>query len=114
PGSLARPNHAVLRILESEAAGSLESLAQGYQKLFCRAAERFAADQIVGQPDATDYANLADWLVQHSSCLATDEKRESGAEAAFLAEQNRLAAQIKQTSRLAMAMMDATGVDEHV
>jgi hypothetical protein len=113
PGSVARPNRALLDLLEGEAAGSVELLAQGYQRLFLDIAKRFAADQIVGGPDAADYAGLADWLVRHSSCLTT-ERPPGDVATAFVEEQGRLLAQIKETSRLALTMMDASSADEHV
>jgi hypothetical protein len=114
PGSLARPNAAVRRLLDGESAGSFELLAQGYQRLFLDVSKRFAADQIIGRADAAEYARLADWLVQHAGCLTAGEKVPDGPAAAFVAEQARLLGQIQESSRLAMAMMDASGVDEHV
>jgi hypothetical protein len=114
PGSLARPNAAVRRLLDGESAGSFELLAQGYQRLFLDVSKRFAADQIIGRPDAAEYSGLADWLVRHAGCLTTGEKVPDGPAAAFVAEQARLLGQIRESSRLAMAMMDGTGTEEHV
>jgi hypothetical protein len=114
PGSPARPNAVVRRLLDGESASSFELLSQGYQRLFLDVSKRFAADQIIDRPDAAEYARLADWLVQHAGCLTTGEKVPDGPAAAFIAEQARLTGQIQESSRLAMAMMDGTGVDEHV
>ncbi|MBI1915779.1 MAG: DUF1549 domain-containing protein, partial [Planctomycetes bacterium] len=61
PGSLDRPNAALLRLLSGDAARSPEALAAGYQRLFLDTLERLASDRLVGD---ADHARLAGWLLK--------------------------------------------------
>ncbi len=85
-------------------AESLEALAREYQKLFLDLAK---------QPPE-EYARLADWLVRHSELSGDAAKELTDAARAWHAEEQRIAATIRRESRLAMALRDGTGVDEHV
>jgi hypothetical protein len=112
PGSLERPNGLLLRALSGDGITTPEALAAAYERLLLQAAERLGQDRIRGCEDATDYARLANWLVQKRELFGAGDGR-AGA-APFVAEQAKLAATIKSESRLALAMLDGSGVDEHV
>jgi len=111
-----KANHALLTLLSGEEAGTPERLAAGYQRLFLDATKRLSADQNVGTPEASDYALLANWLLRRSELFpdeaATKTLQETAA--AALAEQKKLASQIRRDSRLALAMQDGDGVNEYV
>jgi hypothetical protein len=109
-------NHALLTLLSGDEATSPERLAAGYQRLFLETERRLSADQIVGTPEAADYAVLANWLVRRPELISDEAAAKSLQEtvAAVLAEQKKLAANIRRESRLALAMQDGNGVDEHV
>jgi Protein of unknown function (DUF1549)/Protein of unknown function (DUF1553)/Planctomycete cytochrome C len=116
PGATIRVNYTLNALLSGDDATSPERLAAGYQRLFSEAAKRLSADQIVGTPDAADYALLGNWLLRRPE-LFSDEaatKTLHEAAAAALAEQKKMAAQIRRDSRLAMAMQDGDGVNENV
>jgi hypothetical protein len=104
--------------LSGPAASSPEALAAGYQHLLTDLVEQLASGQIGSSADTADRARLAAWLLRHGDLFATAEgavrKRLAEATAPLLEEQARLAARIRVESRLAPAMLDATGVDEHV
>ncbi len=116
PGALDRPNRALLRLLSGKDADSPEALAVGYQRLLLDTVARLAGDGLRGTPASADHARLANWLVRHTDLFATekDRQRVTGTAAAFLAEQGKLTARIKTTSRLAPALLDGSGVDERV
>ncbi|HYT91692.1 MAG TPA: PSD1 and planctomycete cytochrome C domain-containing protein [Gemmataceae bacterium] len=112
PASLDRPNAVLLRMLSGKGAVSHETLAVAYQRMLEDTAAHFGADRIRDSEDATHYAQLANWLVQRRALFGLPEQI---AEAApFLTEQAKLAARIRTESRLALAMLDGSGVDEHV
>ncbi|MCC6417301.1 MAG: DUF1553 domain-containing protein [Gemmataceae bacterium] len=116
PGSSERPSGALLSLLASDSVMSLEALAAGYQKLLARVAERFGADRLVGSADAVEQARLADWLVRHQELFLAGGAGKTVAAAAgpVLAEQARLVGRIRTESRLALALLDGSGVNEHV
>jgi hypothetical protein len=117
PAVADRPDRGLRRMLD-EHAGGAESLATGYQHLLQEALERLAADRMAGSADATEYARLADWLSHRPELFATDDaaprKRLDEASHAFLEAQARLARAVRRESRLALAMLDGNGLDEHV
>jgi hypothetical protein len=116
PGLPDRPNEALLHLLAD--AGSVEALAAGYERLFAGVADRLAADRIIDSADAADCARLADWLLRHPELFTPADggaaRHVAEVAAPFLAEQGRLVARIKPESRLALAMLDGSGVDENV
>jgi hypothetical protein len=115
PTSVDCPNHALLNLLSSDDAASLDRLAAGYQRLFQDAAKRLSADHVAGSAEAGDVARLANWLLARPESLSDDGNRAiHDAAAAALTERDKLAAGIQRESRLAMAMQDGDGVDEYV
>jgi hypothetical protein len=115
PGPLDSPAQLLLALLSGKESGTLEGLAAGYQRQFLRLAKRLEEDAILGRPDAGGQARLADWLVRHPGLFGEPQgKRLAEAVAPFLAKQKELAGQIKNESRLALAMLDGSGVDERV
>src|SRR5262249_17130189 len=114
PDSLDRPNGALLRILSGDAARSPEALAATYQRLFLDTLEGLASDRLVGD---TDHARLANWLLQRRDLFGdvrAIDRRVADAASPFLAEQGKLLAGITLESRLAPAMLDGSGRNEHV
>ncbi len=116
PAAADQINHALLTLLVRDGATSPERLAAGYQRLFLDTVKRLDEHQIVGTPEAANYALLANWLLRRQELFpdaaATKTLHETAA--AALADQKKLAANIRRDSRLAMAMQDGDGVDEHV
>lgn len=116
PGAIDRPNKALGNVLA--AAASLEALAGAYGRLFLDVTNRLAADGMTGTPNAGDYAGLANWLIGHPELLAannpTTRRCLTRAVEPYLAERAKLLAQIKDESRLALAICDGNGVDERV
>jgi hypothetical protein len=112
PGEMARPNLAVLETISGDHGGT--GLAQGYQKLLIDVAERVATDRL--RHSSADYARLANWMLRHPELFVQDTTgiRRNEAVKAFMAEQARLATQVRAESRVAPAMLDGNGVDEHV
>lgn len=97
---------------------SPEVITRTYQRLFQDAANRLGADR--KHQDAAVEANgcrLANWVLAHPELL--DANRESCTQLAkvagsYVAEENQLRTAIKTDSRLALALQDGSGVDEHV
>jgi hypothetical protein len=118
PAATDRPNQALLQMLAGGDCGSLEALAAGYQRLLVDVVERLASDRIAGTAEAVDHARLAKWLLKRRELLSVRddgvEKRFIDTAGSFLADQAKIAAQIQSESRLALAMLDGSGVDEHV
>ncbi|HVS39621.1 MAG TPA: PSD1 and planctomycete cytochrome C domain-containing protein [Gemmataceae bacterium] len=115
PGPVDHANRALLNLLSSDDAASLERLAAAYQRLFQESVKRLRADQLIGTPEAADLAALADCLLRRPELLPQDGVTAmQDAAAAALTEQKQVAAKIRRESRLAVAMQDGDGVDEHV
>jgi hypothetical protein len=112
PHRIEPPNGALLKLLGE--AKSLDALAAGYDRLFAELTKRLAADRIAGAADAADQARLAAWLARHPALLGDRAKTFTETAAALVAEQKKVAAGIKAGSRLAPALLDGDGVDEHV
>src|SRR5262249_43058536 len=110
--------HLLLKACDGKNAGSLQALAQAHQRLFVGVMEKLAGDRIVSSKDVTDCARLTNWLLEHSDLFTPARggvsKRLVKAAEKFLASQAKLVKQIRNESRLAMAIVDATGLDEHV
>ncbi|HEX5270771.1 MAG TPA: PSD1 and planctomycete cytochrome C domain-containing protein, partial [Gemmataceae bacterium] len=108
PGPIGRPSHVLLALADESK--SVEALAAGYGRLFAGLAKRLAADDLAGSPDD---ARLAGWLLRHRELVgetkALDEKVE-----ALRAAEKKAATAIRADSRLCLAMLDGSGVDEHV
>ncbi|HLJ91976.1 MAG TPA: PSD1 and planctomycete cytochrome C domain-containing protein [Gemmataceae bacterium] len=115
---LSGSNRALWRRLAKADLGSLESLALLYQSVFSDVCSRLANDDLIGRADAADYAELADWLVQHPALFGTADgpaaRRLAAATGAFVRKEADLTAQIQKQSRLAMAMLDGDAQNEHV
>jgi cytochrome c553 len=108
PAAVSLPN-AALALLEGDAAASVDALAAGYQKSFAAALDQLANDRVA------DGAPLGNWLLQHGDLLGENVgKSATDAASPFLTEQGRLMAQATAPSRLAPAILDGNGYDEHV
>jgi hypothetical protein len=111
PGPIDRPGRALLKLLGE--ARSPEALAEGYARLFAGLAKRLADDDVAGADDAPEVARLVGWLARHPELLGGAKAVHDKA-AALRAEEKKVAARIKAESRLAPALLDGSGVDEHV
>jgi hypothetical protein len=113
-----RPNRVLTDALAASRTESFKSLSQAYQHLFTDLACRLAEDRITAGPAGADWAALADWVVRHPLLFGLSEQaggKELAAQAkAFVGRRAKLARCIRKESRLALAMLDGTGLDEHV
>ncbi len=125
PGPADTLSVALLEMLAG--AGSLDELAAGYQRLLLDTADRLADRPPSPYPlphlggegrGRGGDARLAGWLVRHRGLFVADEGAENTRLAAaigpFVAEQARLVTRASVESRLAPAMRDGSGQDEHV
>jgi hypothetical protein len=109
-------NHRLLDLLSGEEAATLMTLAAGYQRMLLEAMDRLATGQADPSPHAADLARLANWLDAHLCLVAHESACKVLAEttARHREEEKRLLTRIKPESRVAMAMLDGTGMDERV
>jgi hypothetical protein len=107
PGPVDRPSLAVITLLDG--AKSPENLAAGYARLFADLTKRLAADEVAGPDDA----RLADWLARRPELLG-NAKALSDKLASLREAEKKVATGIRPDSRLALAMLDGSGVDERV
>jgi hypothetical protein len=118
PGSLSRPNAVLRTLVSNESAKSLEALLDSYHQLFSDVAEKVRSEQVVGSPHAADLARLADWMVRHGSLFLENEtafnKWLASEMSDYYTDRRQLSSQIRNESRLALAMLDGNSVDEHV
>jgi mono/diheme cytochrome c family protein len=114
PGSIDRPNGLLMRLVSGENGAAPEALARGYQRLLQDVAAQLAADG----PETPDHGRLAAWLLQHLELFAVDadtaRQRISEAARPFVVARAKLIAGIKADSRVAPAMLDGNGFDDHV
>jgi mono/diheme cytochrome c family protein len=118
PARIDRPNTLLMILFGSAEARSPSGLARGYQRVLVDVASRMGDDRIMGGEDAAAYAGLASWLIQRPDLLGADtpdaSRQVTAAARPLLGARSRLRARIKNESRLALAMLDVSGVDEHV
>jgi hypothetical protein len=94
-------------------AGSVDAMAQSYQHLFLDTLDRIAADRLIGSPDASERARLANWMIDRAALFGTELP--AGKEAsAFLIQEGKIADRIQKESRLCVAMIDGSPEDEYV
>jgi hypothetical protein len=114
PPLLAAPVNAPLLDLLTRDAGSLEALAAGYQRAVGEVVGLLAEDRLMG---GAGQAPLADWLVRHVDLFDADgslAKRLAEAAGPVLAAEAKLLAEVRPVSRLALAMLEGSGMDGHV
>ena len=103
--------------LAASAAGSLDSLAQAYERVFLEAINDFANDRIIGSPDATQTAWLVNWICRNPELVvspgAVDSKLADTA-GPLLESQAQLISRMVRTSHTAPALLDGNGVEEFV
>jgi cytochrome c553 len=117
PGKLDRPNEAVLGLLTGEKAATIDSLSAGYQKALTAALDQIAGNRLLGSPAAPAQAALLNWVLDHPELFplpreAAERLAETGK--TVHERQLKLTALLKRESRLAPAMQDGSGFDEHV
>lgn len=105
--ALEGPGKGITALLTGDGARSLESLAAAYQRFVEAGIEQFASDRLSSADDVGDHARLMNVLLKVTP-------KPGDAVAKLLVEQSQLAAEVKTESRLAMAMLEGTPVDEKV
>ena len=90
------------------------ALAAGYARAFDEAVRRLGDGTLTAEDAPAGAARIAAWLAHHPDVLADHGRAVTVAAAGFVAEERTVAAGIKAESRLAPAMLDGSGVDEHV
>ena len=117
PSEPSRASGLLLAALADNPPQSAAELARRYQRLFSETAESLAAGRLADAADAAARAPLANWLLARAGSLAPAAQRPTNViaiSAPDLAGQRAaLVAQLKP-SPTAMAMLDGSGVDEHV
>ena len=103
------PDLLLLRLLEGKAAG-LDTLAAGYQQILLDACNR-----LVEGGDAPEASRWLNWALTHSG-LFDAEKFEALNDSAgrYLEQERKLLGAATRESRLALAALDGSGVDERV
>jgi hypothetical protein len=114
PGRAHRPAAPLGKLLQG--GPSPEGLAKGYQQLFLDTLTRLETGKIEGSADAAQQARLVNWLIEQGPLFGVDAAASKIAQAArpHFEAQQRLAGQVQRRSRLAPALQDGSGVDEHV
>jgi hypothetical protein len=110
PPSLSGPGPALAKMLRE--ARSPEALAAGYRKLFLEALGALESGKLPGSDEAAERAGLLNWALAHGELFGVGKPNE--AVRSILEAQALLAARVQRSSRLAPAMQDGNGVDEHV
>ena len=113
PPAVDEPNALLLAALNSPAVNAVESLAVAYQQVFQGVFDRLASDHLTGGNDA----ELADFLVRHSSLFISPESLSQNISASaknFIKAQAKLCAEIVNESPTAPAMLEGNGVDENL
>ena len=98
--------------MSGDGTSSLETLASGYEQLFRDLSSEKTADRQPTPADGIDRARFANWLLRHPGLLSGNGVRTITSRART--EQAELVAGLREESRLALALGDAGGVDEHV
>ncbi len=108
-------DHILHRVLTG--VDSLDALAAAYQRLLLDVIEALATDKVFGSDDPGERARLTNFLLARPGLFTSDgkvPKALSDAIAPFVAEKARIAARIRQESRLALAIQEGSAVDENV
>ncbi|HEU5430147.1 MAG TPA: DUF1553 domain-containing protein, partial [Thermomicrobiales bacterium] len=118
PGSIERPQSALLEALAAQSSSGVQKAAAAYQQTFLDLAERFGAGSLTSSQNQQADAALADWLFSRPDLTSAPASSERTALAAvaqpILDEQAALAASLPRESALAPALLDGSGVDECV
>jgi cytochrome c553 len=106
-------NAQLVELLERDGA-TPAGMARGLQKLFHGLVRDWAGDQL--STDAADAARLVDWLAHNDLFAPSGDAGQTWQATArkWLIERQQLQASIKPEMHLAMAMLDATPLDENV
>jgi hypothetical protein len=109
------PNQLLVRLLKGEESCTLQKLAAGYQQIFLEACNRLSADRFADRPDAADAAQLLNWALAHPALFGGAEfEALTDAAGRLLGQEKRLLRHARRDSRLALAALDGSGVDERV
>src|SRR5262249_19150668 len=115
PGIPGQSQPELLRVLSADAL-TLDSLAAGYQQFFSDLATSARARSVsegltkprahASGSDRVEPARLANWLLRHPELHGDAAEKLTAAARSWLAEEQQIAARIRRTSRLAMALRD--------
>ncbi|MEM7201904.1 MAG: PSD1 and planctomycete cytochrome C domain-containing protein [Planctomycetota bacterium] len=104
--------------IASEAAARGEAaVATAFRDRLVAALDRFGAATLHAAPDAAELSAWVDWLVRRRNLVVTEDTawgRVAAAGRAFARRRAELTASIERFSSTAPAMLDGSGVDEHV
>jgi hypothetical protein len=114
PRLAGKANLVLSHVLGDSDANSLRALAERYQSLFAEAAGGLAKDASAGSIPVQDCAGLVNWALAHPNLFEEGCDNLRQASERFGAEQKRILRDARLESRLALAMLDGSGVDERV
>ncbi len=114
PVLIGNANFILSHVLGEDDVNSLQALAERYQRLFAEAAGGLAKDASARPNAAHDCARLVNWSLAHSDLFKEGCDTLRQAAERFGAEQKRILRDARLESRLALAMLDGSGVDERV
>jgi hypothetical protein len=111
-----QPNTLILKLLSRDESPSLEKLAASYQRVFRESCTKLRAGELSGSKDGAELARLVQWGLEHPALFGEGAAVSNLSEIAQAkqAEEKTILGQARAESRLALAMLDGTGVDERV
>jgi hypothetical protein len=110
PGAIDPAAVSVAWHLQSARSASPEALARAYRTLFQRVLHALEQDRLAAEPELVP---LAHWLVRHPELVRQVPGKQADGRA-FVAEQSKVLGALRLESRLAPALWDGSGEDEHV
>jgi hypothetical protein len=109
-----KANLILTRVLGDGELSSLQALAERYQRLFAEAAGGLTKDASAGSIPLQDCARLVNWALAHPDLFKEGCENLRQASERLGAERKRILRDARLESRLALAMLDGSGVDERV
>jgi hypothetical protein len=110
------PNTLILKLLSSDGSPSLEKLASGYHRLFREACTKLRAGELGRSGKGAEFARLIQWALEHPVTVGDgpEAKDLANIAQAQLAREKEILNGARAESRLALGMLDGSGVDERV
>jgi mono/diheme cytochrome c family protein len=112
PASTVRPLRGLIELLPGKDVTSVETLAAGYERLLRSLVTQRQVDTANREEEAITRARFANWLLLHPGLLRGNAVHQAATRAR--AEEAAISADLRKESRLALALLDAPGVDERV
>ncbi|TDJ72054.1 MAG: DUF1553 domain-containing protein [Planctomycetota bacterium] len=109
------PSKGLLVVLSDiHAIDSAAALAEAYEEIFTTGAAKLTGGTLGANGYGQGYVLSVDWMLRHPALFPTDGPAVRAVAAPFLATQAAVVAAIRPKSATAPAMIDGSGVDEHV